>query len=253
MPMAPEEAKQAREAEWGFDPLPARASRRRPEPTSAVAPTPAVAPAPQVAPATAHATSVSPRGASAALWVCLAVLLLVSAAAGLYLRHAGRAKSGVVHRPSPRAEAGRSLLPPGAAAGGAVPANGDPGFEAPRPSAPLPTALLRARPAAPRATKLVATNTAEEAAPAGFPMPRLEEGLTAVYRPEPERTVVGVSGSVLVSVQVAPDGTVASATAREGDGRLIPPALAAARQWRFLAYVPHPGETTREALIRFAF
>jgi TonB family protein len=65
----------------------------------------------------------------------------------------------------------------------------------------------------------------------------------------------GVTGNVLVEVQVLPDGSVGDATARSGSDNtlLIQAALDAARRWRFEAYSPVAGESWRSAKISFTF
>jgi TonB family protein len=62
-----------------------------------------------------------------------------------------------------------------------------------------------------------------------------------------------MSGTIAVTVTVAPDGSVADAAAEKGNPILVKAALAAARQWRFTPYPAQAGEPMRTASINFRF
>lgn len=103
---------------------------------------------------------------------------------------------------------------------------------------------------APTHLRLVSAPTPAEAVVlprALVPLVRVSADYPALARP------AGVVGQVVVAVRIAPDGSVSEATARSGDGRLIPAALDAAHRWRYLPFTPTSNQSAQETTISFPF
>ncbi len=150
--------------------------------------------------------------------------------------------------PKPSADIGRdgsvtpgSVVPGSEVSGSVLPGSEVPGQQISSPSQPASSNLT-----------LRQQSLAPQAAP-----PRSGSGLTPLRKIAPVypelAASAGVHGQVLVSVQVAPDGSVISAGARNGDPRLINAAVDAARQWQYQPYTPLGGRASVEDLINFSF